>query len=546
MTSVTKSRKSFHLKAAPCAIILLAIICGTIANGVDASPIDRRNQENLSQRDRSLRQAAERRFLKNHALIVIRYVGDYNVPPDEPVQGDLVVTAGNVTVAGEVKGTVLVVRGDAILDSTSHVNGDVICVEGKIERQPGSTIDGDMVETSAGAVQNGHREWSDDDKRDERGEWQNDERPRHRWNYDWNGWDSDHEEPFVLRYNRVDGLFLGPRLPHEYGYGRFLNFGMYGFGGYGFASKEWQYQLGGEFYFSFLGRTTVGLEAHDLTASEDEWIIPEDENSLAAFLIREDFRDYYQRRGFSAYATQKVGSLKLTGSYRDADILSLKKETNWSLFGGDKRFRNNPAIDEGRLVSTMASLQFDTRNHPRRPHQGWLIDLRSEVSRPSYNSDFDFDRLIVDIRRYQPVSWGQNLDFRLRIGSSRGDLPAHYLFDLGGISTLRGFDFKSFTGNRMILGNLEYRLDAGRGRAHDIWFLGPFNLIFFVDSGLAWFGDDLSAFGKSFDFLTVDKLRTNVGIALTDSDGRVRLNFARRTDVGGQGLTITLRLNRDF
>ena len=533
-----KSRIAFFLNFPLCSLIfLLAFIGGTIVVSVDASAIDRRNQENLSQRDRTLRQAAERRFLKDHASIVIRYVGDYKVQPNEPVHGDLVVTAGNVTVAGEVQGTILVVRGNVILDSTSHVSGDVICVEGQIERQPGSTIDGDMVETSAGAVQNGHREWNDDD---------NNRSSRRGRTHEWERWDDNREEPFVLRYNRVDGLLLGPRLPRDYGYGRFLNFGMYGFGGYGLASKEWQYQIGGEFNFSFLGNTTLGLEAHDMTTSEDEWIIPEDENSLAAFLIREDFRDYYQRRGFSAYASQKVGSLKLTGTYRDVDILSLKKETNWSLFGGDKRFRNNPAIDVGRLVSTIASLQLDTRNHPRRPHQGWLIDVQGEFSRPKYHSDFDFDRVIVDIRRYQPVNWGQNLDFRLRIGSSRGDLPAHYLFDLGGISTLRGFDFKSFTGNRMILGNFEYRLDAGRGRAHDIWFLEPFNLIFFVDSGLAWFGDDLSAIDTSFDFLTLNKLKTNVGIALTDSDGRVRLNFARRTDVGGQGLTITLRLNRDF
>jgi len=538
MVRLSKSRMSVRLHSLICAFIfLLVFLSGAIVGVADIKASDRRNQENLSQRDRSLRQAAERRFLKDRTSIVIRYVGDYKVQPNEPIEGDLVVTAGNATVAGEVQGTVLVVRGNVILDSTSHVSGDVICVEGQIERQPGSTIDGDMVETSAGALQNGHREWNDQD---------DDNRRARRWRNDWERWDDNHEEPFVLRYNRVDGLLLGPRLPRDYGYGRFLNFGIYGFGGYGFASKEWQYQIGGEFYFRFFGRTTLGLEAHDMTTSEDEWIIPEDENSVAAFLIREDFRDYYQRRGFSAYASQKIGSLKLTGAYRDADLLSLKKETNWSLFGGGKRFRNNPAIDEGRLVSTIAGLQFDTRNHSRRPHQGWLIDVQSEFSRPGDHSDFDFDRLIVDIRRYQPLNWGQNLDFRLRIGSSRGTLPAHYLFDLGGISTLRGFDLKSFTGNRMILANFEYRLDAGRSSAHDIWFLEPFNLIFFVDSGLAWFADDLSAIDKSFDSLTWNKLKTDVGIALTDSDGRVRLNFARRTDVGGQGLAITLRLNRDF
>jgi hypothetical protein len=514
---------------------LLFSVSGLIPAAPSLSVVKLPGQENLSHRDRSLRDAAERRFLKNHhRRIVIRYVGDFRMDPSEPVRGSLVVTAGHATITGEVEGTVLAVRGNVVLDSTSHVRGDVVSVGGRIERQPGSVVDGDMVETSADAVQNGRREW------------QEDERYKRSWRSDWGRWDDEHEEPFVVRYNRVEGLLLGPRLPRDYRYGKFLNFGLYGFAGYGFASKEWRYQLGGEFYFKLLDRTTIGLEAHDLTATEDEWIIPEDENSLAAFFIREDFRDYYRREGFSAYASQKFGAFKLTGAYREDDLFSLRKETNWSLFGGDKKFRDNPSIDKGRLISTAASLRLDTRNHPRRPRQGWLIDLQSEHSRPAYDSDFDFDRFIVDIRRYQPLNWGQNLDLRLRVGSSRGDLPVQYRFDLGGISTLRGYDFKSFTGNRMILGNLEYRLEAGHGRARDIWFLEPFNLIFFVDSGLAWFGDDLSAADKSFDFLTLSRLKTNIGIAITDGDGRVRLNFAKRTDVGGKGLTITFRLNRDF
>lgn len=500
-----------------------------------SEPLNSLGQESLDQRDRSLRHAAERRFLTDHHLRVVeRHVGDYLVVRGDTLRSDLVVTAGQVTISGEVEGTVLAVRGNVVLDSTSHVRGDVVSIGGRIDRQAGSVVEGDMVETSTAALQNGDQDWRED------------RRAHRRWFHDWDRRDDDLEEPFVLRYNRVDGLFLGPRVPRSYRSGRFLNFGLYGFGGYAFASKEWQYQFGGEFYLNFLDRTTFGLEAHDFTATEDEWIIPEDENSLAAFFIREDFRDFYRREGFSAYGSQKFGRFKLTGAYHDDDILSLKKETNWSLFGGDKRFRNNPSIDEGRLVSTAASLELDTRNHPRRPRQGWFINVQSEFSRPDYDSDFDFDRFIVDIRRYQPLDWGQNLDLRLRLGSARGILPVHYLFDLGGISTLRGYDFKSFTGDRMVLGNIEYRIHAGRGRAQDIWFLEPFNLILFVDSGLAWLGNDVSAANKFFDYLTLNRLKTNVGVAITDNDGRVRLNFAKRTDVGGQGFTITFRLNRDF
>ncbi len=492
-------------------------------------------QESLSQRDRALRQAAERRFLQDRQEeIVERQVGDYVVDREQTVRGDLVVTSGRATIVGQVQGTVLVVRGDAVLDSASHVHGDVVSVGGRIERHPDSLVDGDMVETSIDALRNGHREWRED---------KDNEPVYRRLRAPWRG---GYEEPFVVHYNRVDGSFLGPRLPRTYGDGQFFNFGLYGFGGYGFASKAWQYQLGGELHFELLDRMTIGLEAQDMTVTEDEWIIPEDENSLAAFFIREDFRDYYRKDGFSAYVSQRLGSLALTGAYHENDLESLKKETNWSLFGGGKRFRNNPLIDEGRMVSLNAGLAFDTRNHPRRPQQGWLIALQGEFSRPDYDSDFDFDRFIIDLRRYQPLNWGQNLDLRLRVGSSRGQLPSQYLFDLGGISTLRAFDFKSFTGDRMVLGNLEYRLSAKHGRRHDVWFLEPFNLIFFIDSGLAWFANDASKAGKSFDYLTWRRLKTNIGFAITDEDGRVRLNFAKRTDVGGEGLVVTFRLNRDF
>lgn len=516
--------------------LLLALICAPqlMALPFTAALHSADAQENLSQEDRWLRRVAERRFLaQGRQRPVDRRVGDYLVPRSETVRGDLVVAVGQVTVAGEVRGSVLAVRGDVMLDSTGRVYGDVVAIDGRIDRLAGSVVEGDMVEMSAEAMQNGRSKWSDRQRGYDR-------------RYDRSGWDDEREEPFVLRYNRVDGLFLGPRLPRRYRSGGFADLAMYGFGGYAFASKKWQHQLGAELHLHFLDRTTIGVEAHDFTATEDEWIIPEDENSLAAFFVREDFRDFYRGDGFGLYASQKLGAVKVITGYHDEHISSLPKETDWSLFGGDKKFRDNPAIDPGRLVTVTAGLNVDSRNHPRWPRQGWLIAAQSEFSRPDFHSDFDFDRFIIDIRRYQPLDWAQNLDLRLRVGSARGILPAHALYDLGGISTLRGYDFKAFTGDRMVLCNIEYRVNARHSRAQEVWFLEPFNLIFFVDSGLAWFASDPSAAHKSFDFLTPKRLRTSIGFAITDGDGRVRLNFAKRTDIGGQGLVITLRLNRDF
>ena len=54
------------------------------------------------------------------------------------------------------------------------------------------------------------------------------------------------------------------------------------------------------------------------------------------------------------------------------------------------------------------------------------------------SGDAEFKRYLGDLRRYQPVGRGTRVDMRLRIGTAYGRLPSQFLYDLGGLSTLRG------------------------------------------------------------------------------------------------------------
>jgi len=499
-------------------------------------------------RDRELRRAAERRYLKqSDASRLRRETGNYAVANGVVFDGDLVVTRGTVTIAGKVNGSVLIIRGDALIDSTGEILGDIVSVGGRIDRRPNSRVFGDMVETSPRYLV------EEDDpenhaKRDERDREEKKRAPR--WNPDRvrRRWQHEFDTSFdaKVRYNRVDGLYLGGELPRKR-FHRGLDIDFFGFGGYALKGKTWQYQAGTDLSAGGAYRFAVGAELHDFTASQDEWIIPEEENSLAAALINEDFRDYYRRDGYSFFAAQHLGRwMKLTAEYRNENHLSLPNKTDWSLFANKKRFRANPAIDEGKLVSYWGQIKFDTRDSESHPRRGWFMTIEGETSRPDLNGEFDFDRVLVDLRRYQPMGYGKTIDLRLRAGTGRGELPQQYLFDLGGISTLRGYRFKEFTGDRMVMGNLEYRLNSGSSRLHGIPLVKEFNLVLFADAGLAWFADDNSAPDKSFDALNWRDLKTDVGVALTDRDGQVRLNFAKRTDVGHQDIVVTFRLNRDF
>ncbi|HEX9972642.1 MAG TPA: DUF5686 family protein [bacterium] len=497
----------------------------------------------------------ERKYLKRDReknTDIVRFLGNVVIEPDEFIRGDVVTLRGTVKVQGEVDGDVVAVFGSVELDSTAFVEGDVVSVGGKIYRDKGAVVKGDLVQTTITGVK-----VDDGDQHVSVGlggisvgpkkgdEWSRKKsRPRRHWSYD------IEDENFMFRYNRVEGLFLGLKLGHEDWQDKSSAwFDIYGHAGYGFSRKRGCYQIGVE--RSFFGKfgPVIGVEAHDIVASEDEWIMPSFENSLAALFLREDFHDYYRREGYSAYLSHDISELlMLTAEYRKDHHYDLKRKTSWSIFGGDKKFRENPLIDAIEFNSLITSLTLDTRNCYKYPDQGWLIDVSGEFAGKDFNkTGADFDRFIVDIRRYQPITYGENLDFRLRGGSSRGVLPEHLKFDIGGLSTLRGYKFKEFENyNRMLLGNIEYRIHGKRNPLNSVMGLSEFSFILFADAGYVWTVDDTLRAQDGFKYLDWEDLYTSIGFGIGNREGNVRLDFAKRLDIKGEPMVVTFRINRPF
>lgn len=505
--------------------------------------------------EKRFQERIERKYLKpdrEKNTDIVRFMGNVVIEPDEFIRGDVVTLRGTINVQGEVDGDVVAVFGSVELDSTAYVDGDVVSVGGKIYRDKGAVVKGDLVQTTITGVK-----VDDGDQHVAVGfggisvgpkkgdEWSRKKsKPRRRWNYDID------DENFMFRYNRVEGLFLGLKLGHDNW--RDKNsawFDLYGHAGYGFARKHGCYQIGLE--RSMFGKfgPVIGVEAHDIVHSEDEWIVPTFENSLAALLLREDFQDYYRREGYSAYLSHDISEfLMLTAEYRKDHHYNLTRKTNWAIFGGDKKFRENPLIDDMEFKSLVATLTLDTRNNYKYPDQGWLIDVIGEFAGKDFNeTGADFDRFIVDVRRYQPITYGENLDFRLRAGSSRGMLPEHLKFDLGGLSTIRGYNYKEFSNyNRMILGNIEYRIHGRRNPLNNVMGLSDFSFILFADAGYAWSVADTLRAQDGFNHLDWEDLFTSIGFAIGNREGNVRLNFAKRMDMKGEPLVVTFRINRPF
>ena len=225
-----------------------------------------------------------------------------------------------------------------------------------------------------------------------------------------------------------------------------------------------------------------------------EEIIGDGENSASAFFLHRDYRDWYEAEGGRAFLGLYTSPfLSLTAGVTIQDEASLANETDWSLFRQEADFRMNPFIPEGTYRGFTASLAYDTRPegdgrwHPRRSRRSWgglehYYRLSWERADAGLGGDFDLWRVTADLRTYFRLSPRQSLSARLLAGAGEaqdtpdGLLPAQRRYALGGLSTLRGHGFRSITGDRVALANLQYAFNVTRGS----------QALVFVDAGTAW------------------------------------------------------------
>ena len=480
-----------------------------------------------------IRREAEKRYLSDSGKNIIHINGSHLVSAGETVDADIVITDGDIEINGEVLGTVIVINGNMLIERLGVIRGDAIAISGKIIQKAGGIIVGSEIETSwinfVSGLPQSRRPWRD--------QWES------RRRYEWEDEIFFGNEDVMFRYNRVEGLFLGTEIARRRWYDtRIVN--LYGNVGYGFKSEEWRYTAGLDKHFFNTNRLVVGIKSYDLTDSDDFWRIEHNENTLAALFLREDFLDFYNRRGFTAYISQEVLNCTLLRfEYRADTFKSMKNAARWSLFGGSKVFRPNPSIDEGDIRSINLIGLIDTRNGGRKTERGWWIRFDSEYTSPDLGGDFNYTRYILDIRRDQPLSNYENLNVRLMLGSSRGSLPIQRMFYLGGISTLRGMKYKELSGSSMFLANVDYLFDPRRVlTGPPSWFLEEFKLALFFDVGAVMTGD----IDDYFDEFNTDIMRHNVGIGITTQEEDLRVDFAWRTDIKSRPLRVTFRLTRSF
>ena len=473
-------------------------------------------------------------------LPVLHKMVSFQIPEGDTVQSNMLLVNGDLRIYGIVQGTVVIVDGNVYLGSKGLVEQDVICINGRINRERFSKIAGRAIETVLPTSNLNPQKTTHKELQLRR------RPPDTRELLDWDRSIKKYarmSKRMLARYNRVEGLFAGsgfqsPLWPVLYP----LKFGLSGFAGFGLSNEKWRYQANIEAHYESDVAFAFGYTHFDYTDSQDHWRISREENSLAALIAGSDFMDYFQRTGSGIYAMMRFqNNLAVQGGYFVEKYAALARQNNWSLIGKNASFRPNPAIESGEFQVIKTRLQFDSRDNADTPIRGLLATAVGEYFRPAVNSSLSSSRLTIDLRYFSPISPGENLDIRLRFAVSSNNVPRQYLFHLGGLSSLRGYRHKEFVGNKMLLANCEYRLNAGHSRSRFVWPLQYVDFIVFMDMGMIGF--DNFTVG---DFKNNNGLKADWGFAITDGNGKYRLNFARRVDGKGDDLVVSIRLNRPF
>jgi Surface antigen. len=199
---------------------------------------------------------------------------------------------------------------------------------------------------------------------------------------------------------------------------------------------------------------------------------------------------------------------------------------------------------EGTMHSVLGTAGLSTLERRGRGTVGWNVFASLERGGDAFGGDFNFTQAVLDVRRFQPLSEYDKINFRVRVGSLQGDYIPQKSFEIGGANTLPAYGFKEFAGNRMLLGNFEYVL-GGRLMDDEFFWPNSLNFIVLADAGATSLVSTKKIITEGFSSINLNTIKSDIGFAVGWHDESWRLGFAWRTDVKSP-VSVFLRFNKPF
>lgn len=382
----------------------------------------------------------------------VRFVGGHTISAGDTIRANVAAVDGPLVVAGTIQGDLLMIRGTVRLLPGASISGRITVTEGNLEGVDAARVGGEIVTYSSSPTfrRDGFRLISRDESQDG---------------------GADFLVATGKSYNRVEGLPItfGPRIRTSGSNPlRVEALGIYrSEAGLTLDPDEMGYFARIEQFIGGRRAIRIGLSALSRVDPIEDWQLSDLESGLSTFLFHQDFRDHYQRRGFSLYSFWHApGSpleLGLEAQWEEHE--SLPPGTPWSLTDNTDPWRAQPLIAEGDVGMVGLRATLDTRSSSDDPATGWYVRGRlerafeSELVLPgALLSDPDqagegavaesaplefglFTAGTIDLRRYNRIDPRSRLNLRLLLGGAldRNGLPPQRQHALGGEGSLPGY-----------------------------------------------------------------------------------------------------------
>jgi len=388
----------------------------------------------------------------------IQFSGRSRIPSTRIVVGNVGALGGPFTIAGEVDGDLVVVNGDLIFEEGGSVTGDVMVVGGRVLGEDLGQIDGSLrvFDEPLRYVQRGDRISS----AGRRGE-------EDRFSHDFPWGDARFTIKAGQNYNRVEGLpvIFGPSI--RTGGANPLRLDLWGVWrtetGLELGQEDFGYLLRVEQSMGGRDQIALGATGYSYVDPMEDWSLSNLEASLATFILHKDFRDYYEREGWSAYLRFSFPYMpvEFRAEYFQEDNKFSPVAGPWSLTKNKEPWRNQPLVAEGDIRYVEGSVTIDSRNNRDNPEDGWFVEARvrqglagnlrlpdhreSDDAQaplvPGWDFDTDISTGFLDIRSYNRVGPGSYLNLRGVLGGTLNDrpLPPQFQHAMGGVGSLPSY-----------------------------------------------------------------------------------------------------------
>jgi hypothetical protein len=463
----------------------------------------------------------------------IRFYSDVIIDSSEIITKNIRILGGGLTVYGTVESQITVIGGDVHIFSSAVINGKIVAIGGDVQTDKDAQINGKIVEASLnqGLI---YRETFTDSSASGEKNFGISTFSQH--NSD--GW--VHPKPAIFEYNRNEGLRFVPlnwNWNHRNESLIRLSFSL----GYRFSSSE------------FIGRTTlessllknrsatIFASVFKTVRTDDEFRLPERENSWAGFLGRQDFYNRWDETGFETGFGFDFSYLKVKGKFVRATQSEIPVDQDlWSFTNESKALRNNLFMDSTNIDYLEGIAAFRTASYsPLKTGFAILSEVDMTLKKNDSTLADPSLRLIHIAMANWEVSKGVVLRNRLILGMGSVSLPIYRQFGIGGLGSVSAHGYKSQLGNHMAQINTEFIFTE---EFTDTWFM----VKLFYDGGMVYNSPDLVNMKPISE--RSDTLLQSAGIGFGWDDGdRLKMGFNFAKQLGSNSpIESTIRFNFNF